>query len=88
MDNLEKYEQLKSQGISAEDVYRIAQTDGLTSIERIKLIRELYNLGLREAKEISIVASGIASSLDEHQSKIADALQNAIDRGEFNNLIE
>ncbi len=88
MDNIKKYEQLKTTGASPEEVYRIAEADGLNSIQRIKLVKQLYSLGLKEAKQVSIVASGVASSLDEHQSNLADALQEALDRGDFDDLKE
>jgi hypothetical protein len=66
---------MRKSGASPEDVYRSAEQDGVDAITRIRLIRAVYSLSLGQAKEVVVRADGRASSLDEHQAKIADNLQ-------------
>ncbi len=56
-----------------------ARTRGLTAIERIGLLRTVYGLSFREAKEVFLCDQGIASSLEEHEARLASALLSAED---------
>ena len=46
-------------------------------IAAIRAIREHFGLDLRQAKEVMLQAEGTASSLDEHEGRLADALERA-----------
>jgi len=73
-DDFSKYETMKNAGASAEDVYREALKSGVDPITRIRLIRAVYSLSPRQAKEVFVIAEGQAESLDEFQGKVADVL--------------
>jgi hypothetical protein len=75
MDYFAKYETMKSDGTSAVEVYRAALADGLDPITRIRLLRTVFGLSLAEAKEVTIVASESAKSLDDFQSGIAQQIE-------------
>jgi ribosomal protein L7/L12 len=49
-------------------------------IAAIRAIREHFGLDLRSAKEVMHQAEGTASSLDEHQAKIAEALEQVFNQ--------
>jgi hypothetical protein len=46
-------------------------------IAAIRAIRERFGLDLRSAKEVMLQAEGTASSLDEHQARLAEELERA-----------
>jgi hypothetical protein len=73
-DDFSKYERMKEAGTSPEDVYREANRSGIDTITRIRMIRAVYSLSPREAKEVWVRAEGEADSLDEYQGKIAAEL--------------
>jgi len=74
MSTTAKYQTMRDQGKKPEEVYIAAKTDGLGQIAAVKLIRALFDLTLSEAKEISIVADGLARSLSDHQQNLAGNL--------------
>ena len=80
-DNFSKYEAMRDSGSAPEEVYREALRDGVDSIARIRLIRAVYSLSPGQAKEVIVRAEGLAASLDQFQSRIADNLSGSI-RGE------
>ena len=49
--------------------------DGLDPIARIRMIRAVYSLSPRQAKEVLLRAEGIATSLDQFQSALATRLE-------------
>ena len=52
-------------------------------IAALRAIRERFGLDLRQAKEVMLQAEGTASSLDEHEERLAEALEQVFkDRGE------
>jgi hypothetical protein len=73
-DDFSKYERMKEAGSAPEDVYREAVKSGVDPITRIRMIRAVYSLSPREAKEVWVRAEGEAESLHEYQGKIADEL--------------
>ncbi len=73
-DDFTKYEAMRDAAVGAEDVYRAAAEDGVDAITRMRLIRAVFSLSPRQAKEVIIRAEGQASSLEEYQGKIADNL--------------
>jgi hypothetical protein len=75
MNEQSKYHGMVAAGADAKQVYLAAKADGLGQIQLIKLIRELFGLSLVEAKEVIVVADGLASSLSEYQERFIPALQ-------------
>ncbi len=71
-----KYVQMKNQGAIPIDIYLAAKADQLDGISRIRLLRQIFDLSLTEAKEVSIIADG--TSLAAHNERIADALEKAL----------
>jgi hypothetical protein len=54
---LTKYIELKERGFTASEVLAIAREDGL---DELKVILQVFNLSLREAKEILMTSSYLA----------------------------
>ena len=81
-DNFLQYESMRDAGSSPEEVYRAATRDGLDSITRIRLIRAVYSLSLREAKEVWVRAEDVAESLTQHQAKAAEVVSQIIERSQ------
>jgi hypothetical protein len=73
-DDFSKYEALRAAGDSAEAIARVAKQDGLDVPAVIRMLRSLFTLSLPEAKEIMLRASADADSLEQHEERIADAL--------------
>ncbi|HEY7156299.1 MAG TPA: hypothetical protein VH575_20195 [Gemmataceae bacterium] len=73
-DDFSKYEAMRNSGAAPEEVYQAAIRDGIDNITRIRLIRAVYSLSPRQAKEVMVRAEGLAASLDQFQSQIADNL--------------
>lgn len=48
-------------------------------IAAIRALRDRYGLGLDEAKEIGLIADGVASSLDQHRTHLLPALLETVD---------
>lgn len=77
MSDSTPYAQLKERGASPVEVWRQAEADGLDSITRIRLVRELFGLTLVEAKAVSIEARS-GSSLEQHQAELVAGLEDAL----------
>jgi hypothetical protein len=62
----------------AHDVFR--QTIAATGdrIAALKAVRVRFGLDLRQAKEVMLQAEGTAASVDEHEERIAIALEQAL----------
>ncbi len=52
MDTFAKYREMREQGASPRQVYLTAKGDGLDEITLIRLVRTVFNLSLREAKQV------------------------------------
>lgn len=74
----QKYEDLKEGGASPEQVYRSAEADGMEWLTRLIMLQSVFGCSLIEAKEFSIIADGEATSLSEHQEKLAEGLEKAL----------
>jgi hypothetical protein len=74
-----KYEAMRDAGASTNQVYLKAMADGLREIECIAMLRRVFDLSLLDAKEVTIVASGVASSLDEHQQRLIEDLAKLLE---------
>lgn len=74
-DNFSKYELRRDSASTAEQVYQETVHDGIDAITRIRLIRAIFSLSPREAKEVMVRAEGLAESLDQYQERIAKAIE-------------
>jgi hypothetical protein len=79
-DDFSKFEAMRNAGSPPEEAYRAAVRDGIDSmITRIRLIRAVYSLSPSQAKEVMLRAEGVAASLDQYQSRIADNLPQGVE---------
>jgi hypothetical protein len=77
-DDFSRYLAMRGAGAGPEVVYRSARTDGLDRITIIRLLRRVFNMSLAEAKEVGIVADGLAASLEEYQERFIEPLSEAL----------
>ena len=75
MDDFRKYEEMRRSGESPPEIYRTARADGLDSITLIRLLRTVCKLSLREAKEVTVVADGLGTSLSDYQEKLLPGVE-------------
>lgn len=71
------YDAMRAVGRSAVEVCEAALADGLDTFAAIRLLRRLFDLDLRQAKEALVQARG-GASLSEHEERIAAALEQAL----------
>ena len=77
MEQFTKYQLLHKNGLSAEDVYRVAQKDGVNQIAIIQMLIEVFQLSLVEAKSI-IIAANTGLSLAEYQGTLLPVIEKAL----------
>ena len=78
-----KYERMRDAGAGPTEVYREADRDGYQTFpELVRILRRVFGLSFVEAKEVTIVARGLADSLDEYQGQIANEISRYIDESE------
>jgi len=70
VDDFTKFQAMRAQGASPEQIYATAKSDGIDAITRIRLIRKVCNLSLAEAKAVS--EAGRALNAHQHV-KVGDA---------------
>jgi hypothetical protein len=63
---------------SPHDLFRQTLAATGDHITAIRAIRERFGLDPRQAKEVMLLAEGIAASLSEHQERIADMLEQGL----------
>lgn len=73
------FQALRERGATPSVAYRIALAWQLDGIECIRMLRLVYGLSLREAKEVRIVESGAAASLDEYEAGFVAELKDVLD---------
>lgn len=71
-DDFLKYEKLRDEGSTPESVYNEATRDGLDSITKVRLIRGVFSLSPREAKEIVLRSQTPPATLDQFQENISN----------------
>jgi hypothetical protein len=74
-DDFTKYELMKRSGSSPTQVYLESVRDNVDNITRIRLIRSVFSLSMREYKEVWVRAEGIAESLEQHEENIFEILK-------------
>ena len=62
----------------AHDHFRQAFAATGDRIAALRAVRMHFGLNLRQAKEVMLQAEGSAATLDEHESRVAVALQQAL----------
>jgi hypothetical protein len=77
-----KYRRARTEGASPADLYLMATADGLSWSECFRMLRVVCRLSPLEAKEVTVTASGEASSLNEYQARLAPALKRALEEFE------
>lgn len=82
MNEYATYEKLRDAGGKPDDIYLAMKADGLDYLERLKLLRLLFDLSLVESKEIAVIADGLATSLDVYQQKFVPALKEFLEKDE------
>ncbi|MCU0547489.1 MAG: hypothetical protein MUE44_35900 [Oscillatoriaceae cyanobacterium Prado104] len=80
VDDFTKYERMEERDVKPEQVYLIAEADGLDFSTSIRMLRRVYNLSLIEAKEVSILSKSKADSLIKHQEKLLPSLEKALNK--------
>jgi hypothetical protein len=75
-DEFETFHELKRRGRSPIECAIAAKDAGLDFVPRIRMLREVYDLSLVDAKEAIVVSEGW-SSLHEYQGSLIPALESA-----------
>lgn len=76
--DLDVFHELQAAGASPADAYRAAKMLGLTEIVAIRMLREVFGLDLVRAKEVTLVASGEADSLAQHEERLRPMVEAAL----------
>ena len=74
--HFEKYQHLRAMGASAAQIYLTAKGDGLDEITCIRLLRQIFDFSLTEAKEAMIIAEKRADSLEQYQERLLVDVEN------------
>lgn len=86
MNEFSKYDKMREDGLSPQEVYLTAKSDGLNPIALIAMLRSVFQLSLIEAKEVTVTADGTAVSLKEQQAKLIPGLEKALEEIDTCNL--
>jgi len=79
--DFKKYQSLKQEGKTPVEVYSAAHTDGYNDLSCFKILCEVCNTSLREAKEVMAQYHYDCKSLNEYQEKyILPALKNSFEQ--------
>lgn len=82
MDDFTKYASLREKGSSAHQAYLNARNDGLDTGACIRMLRSVYEVSFVEAKEITVQADGLGTSLDNYQEKLVPGLKKILEESE------
>jgi hypothetical protein len=75
MDAIAKYAVMRDRGATPNEVWIAAVEDNLDWIERVRIVRRVFGLSLEEAKEVGILAMGLADSLSGYQERFIPAIE-------------
>lgn len=81
MGEFSKYRQMRESGATAAVVYTAAKHQGMDTVMRYRLLREVFDLDLAQAKEVMIVADG-GASLEAHQENLIEPLRQLLEENE------
>lgn len=79
MSDFSKYNQMRESGATAQQVYTTAKADQLNLASCIKMLRDIFNFSLVEAKEVMIMVDQPGTSLNEHQRNLIPGIEKAIE---------
>ena len=82
LSDFTKYKYMRDAGANAQQVYMSAKTDGINPIACIRLLRELFQLSLVEAKEIIVAVDHQGIALEEYQEKLKPQIERLIDKND------
>lgn len=71
------YVDLRDSGMSAIELWRRAEADGVVAIRRIRLIRAVFDLSLVDAKAVMVRAS-TGMGLSDHQEQFVEPLRTSL----------
>lgn len=75
----EKYFLMRDSGSSPQEVYIALKADEVGWIESIRILRELFQFSLPEAKEVTVIVDEGVSSLAEYQEQLIPIILEAIE---------
>ena len=78
MEDINKYELLKSSGCDPRSVYLEARNDGHDLVARVRILRAVFGLTLREAKKIGFEADS-GKTLESQEQALVDDFVRVID---------
>ena len=88
----EKYFLMRDSGSSPQEIYLALKDDEAGRIDSIRILRELFQLSLPEAKEVMVIVDEGVSSLAEYQEQwipiILEAIENTDWDAEFESTDE
>ena len=73
---------MREDGLGPDEVVRRAVDMGHGHIECIFIVRNVFALSLREAKGALVVGTGAASTLEEHEARVAAELAAYLEENE------
>jgi len=79
MSTADKYLRMRNSGSSPEHIYLALKADGVGEIESIRILRELFQLSMMEAKEVIVTTDLPVDSLEVYQEKIYPTVKRAIE---------
>ena len=88
MTDHSKYEQMCDDGAKPQDVYAALKTDQYGQLDAIRVLRQVFDLSLVEAKEITVVGDGLAPTLSTYQGQLYDTLKGEIHMAIIEDLAE
>jgi hypothetical protein len=81
---LTKYIELKLRGLSASEIAIVAREDGLSSVESIYVLKEVFEISVAQAKEIFMTIKGNEHHLAFHE-QLMDDLDKVIEEMDLEN---
>jgi methylphosphotriester-DNA--protein-cysteine methyltransferase len=78
VEDLSKYQLLKSNGRDPLSVYLVAKEDGHDPFARIRILRAIFGLTLKEAKSISFQAD-TGKTLESQERALVDGFVRVLD---------
>jgi len=80
MDNFDKYYQMRDEGYNPQEVYLSALDDNLNTVACIRMLNNVFSLSITEAKEVTIIARKLGTSLNDYQEKFVPVLNELFDK--------
>jgi ribosomal protein L7/L12 len=79
MNNWHKYQEMREDGATPVEVYLAAKyNDNGHEIECLQMLRSVFNLSLKAAKEVSVTAKSSTKSLEEYQERFVPVIEELL----------